>query len=405
MQGKHKCRTRTIVRMVAGAALIAGIGAAVPGHAAASTPAGKSALSASTACTTGPAAGSATAVPDTRLDTFFDDYANDHTSNDDWTGADSTYSAPLPGGHDAFIFSDSFLGTVNADGSRSTATPFVNNSIIETGPGGPRTVIGGTASAPDALVPEPDANHWYWARDGIYLGGRLQVVYSEFQRTGTGALDFAWYRNVLATFASGTQLGAPVSVVPLPSSANISWGAWLTRQDGYTYVYGAEDLGIVKYAHLARVRGDNLAGTWQYYTANGTWSSTETDSARLSTSAGASLLVSNEFSVVKHGSVYVLVTQDLSELFSPEIDVAYACSPTGPFTTPTTVYTTPETGALGTYQDSNVWTYNPHEHPELDRDGDLVISYNVNSFDNNELYTDASIYRPRFIDVRLPGLK
>src|SRR4051812_40307123 len=47
-----------------------------------------------------------------------------------WTGADSTYSVPLPGGRTAWVFSDTFLGPVNPDGSRPTTTPFVNNSFV-----------------------------------------------------------------------------------------------------------------------------------------------------------------------------------------------------------------------------------------------------------------------------------
>src|SRR4051794_32017888 len=42
-----------------------------------------------------------------------------------WTGADSTVSVPLPDGRNAWLFSDTFLGTVNADGSRPRTTPMV----------------------------------------------------------------------------------------------------------------------------------------------------------------------------------------------------------------------------------------------------------------------------------------
>jgi hypothetical protein len=55
----------------------------------------------------------------------------------------------------------------------------------------------------------------------------------------------------------------------------------------------------------------------------------------------------------------------------------------------------PETEALGSYGDDDVCTYNAHEHPDL-------VTYNVNTFDNvGDVYDDASIYRPRFIDVQL----
>lgn len=346
------------------------------------------------------------ATADAGLTSTFANYARDG-SGSHWTGADSTYSAPLPGGRDVWIFSDSFLGHVDANGSRPPVvqdggtTPFVNNTFVETRKGRPvATVTGGTTDAPTALMPPPDASHWYWARDGLMLGGRLDVVYSEFKTTGTGPLDFGWDRNVLATF-DPAHLGEPLSVTQLPSATGISWGAWIARDHGYTYVYGSEDLGAHKYLHTARVAGSDLTRPWQYLTADGTWSADESASARVGGDAGAPFEVSNEFSVVKHGSVYVMVTQDMSQPLSAGIDLAYSCSPDGPFVDETTAYTTPETGPSGSYGNPNVYTYNPHEHQELGDRRHLVVSYNVNSFTNTDLYADASIYRPRFVDITL----
>jgi hypothetical protein len=348
----------------------------------------------------------AAARPDTRLTDSFAAYA-DAPGAGHWTGADSTYSAPLPGGEDVWIFSDSFLGRIDPDGSRSPVvqdggtTPFVNNTFVESrGTRPTATVTGGTADAPTALLPPPDADHWYWARDGMDLDGRLDVVYSEFKTTGSGPLDFGWDRNVLARFAPG-HLGTPLSVTPLPSAGGVSWGAWLLRDHGFTYVYGSEDLGAHKYLHVARVPGSDLTRPWQYLTADGGWSPRETASARVGDGSGADFQVSNEFSVVKHGPVYVMVTQDMSQPLSAGIDLAYSCSPAGPFVDETTAYDTPETGQLGTYKSRNVYSYNPHEHQEFGDARHLVVSYNVNSLVSTDLYADASIYRPRFVEITL----
>jgi Domain of unknown function (DUF5005) len=388
------------VALGATATLLLTAGVAVPAQAA-TTPRGAPLVCAGV---TAPTVASAT--PDTKLTDSFAAYA-DSQGGSHWTGADSTYSAPLPGGRDVWIFSDSFLGQVNADGSRSPViqdggtTPFVNNTFVETRAGRPTTTVtGGTPSDPTALLPPPDADHWYWARDGLLLDGRLNVVYSEFKTTGSGPLDFGWDRNVLARFAPG-HLDRPLSVTPLPSASGVSWGAWLLKDHGYTYVYGSEDLGANKYLHIARVAGSDLTRPWQYLTAAGTWSSDETAAARIGDGTGASFEVSNEFSVVKHGGVYVMVTQDMSQPLSAGIDLAYSCSPTGPFVDESTAYDTPESGPLGSYQNGNVFTYNPHEHPELGDARHLVVSYNVNSFVNTDLYSDASIYRPRFVDITL----
>lgn len=112
--------------------------------------------------------------------------------------------------------------------------------------------------------------------------------------------------------------------------------------------------------------------------------------------------VGNEFSVARFRDGYLLITQDTSELFSTRIVARTSCTPTGPFGDPVELYRTPETGAPGGYGDPDVFTYNAHEHPDLRRGDRLVVTYNVNSFDNvGDVYDDASIYRPRFLDVRL----
>jgi hypothetical protein len=159
-------------------------------------------------------------------------------------------------------------------------------------------------------------------------------------------------------------------------------------------VYGVEDLGDTKYMHLARVRGADLTGPWEFYAGDGTWSRNEADSARIMDG------VANEYSVTRMGRAYMLITQDTTEKFNTNIVAYFSCSPQGPFTGKTTVYSTPETGANGSYGNPNVFTYNAHAHPELSRPGSLVVSYNVNSFVNTDHYKDVTIYRPRFVDLK-----
>jgi hypothetical protein len=69
-----------------------------------------------------------------------------------------------------------------------------------------------------------------------------------------------------------------------------------------------------------------------------------------------------------------------------------SASITGPYTGKTELYTTPETGG-------NVFTYNAKAHPNLGDRDTLVITYNVNSFQGSDHYTDARLYRPRYVNV------
>ncbi|MEV4443599.1 DUF5005 domain-containing protein, partial [Streptomyces sp. NPDC049577] len=251
--------------------------------------------------------------------------------------------------------------------------------------------------------PGPPGGSWYWARAGVRDGAGAAVVYARYARTGPGPLEVSWRGNALARFRPG-RFGRPWSLTPLPSSAGVSWGAWLERRGGRTYIYGTERAPSGgQYLHLARVDGPDLRRPWSYRTAGG-WSARERASARLAADGGP-LLTSDELSVVRHGSWYALLTQRADRPFSAELRLAWARTPYGPFTRARTVYTAPEAGARGDYRDADVFAYNPHEHPELARRGEMVISYNVNSLDPGDVLRHASIYRPRFLRVTLgpPG--
>ncbi|SDJ92773.1 DUF4185 domain-containing protein [Nonomuraea jiangxiensis] len=325
---------------------------------------------------------------DPRLTSLFTVHGNDNARVDDWTGGDGTYSLGLPGGRELWIFSDTFLGRVNADGTRPQATVMLNNSFAVERAGRLATVHGGTAKRPAALMPPRGRDHWFWAGDATLAGGIVEVTYQEYARR-THDLDWRWRRNVLARFAPG-RLARPIGVHGLPSGRGVAWGSGILEDGGHTYVYGVEDLGSSKYMHLARVGGGSLLGRWEFRTAGGSWSADEADSARLMSG------VANEYSVTRVGSGYVLITHDTSEPLSANIVAYSSCSPAGPFTGRQHVYTTPETRG-------NVFTYNAHAHPGVPGPG-LVVSYNVNSLAHTDHYHDVSLYRPRFLNVRLAAL-
>jgi len=343
-------------------------------------------------CSLADATVSATSQTDAARTAQFTDYAD---SGVGWTGGDSTYSVPLRDGSLAWIFSDTFLGPVESDGSRPLDTPFLNNSIVLEQPGGLTTVTGGTPEDPQSLVGRDPDGAWHWFGAGIAnRRGDLQVGVLEFARFGPGVWDWGWSENALATI--DTRTWEVESVDPLPSAAGVQWASWYQRSGGHTLVYGVEDLGATKYMHVALVLGGDLTDPdrWRYWDGD-SWVRSETASARIMPG------VANEYSVTPYRDGYLLVTQDTSEPFSAEIKAYVSCSPVGPFVAGTTVHRMAEVGAGGSYGNPNIITYNAHEHPEL-RDGDtLLVTYNVNSVVSDELYEDVSIYRPRFVEITL----
>ncbi|MFB2598181.1 DUF4185 domain-containing protein [Herbiconiux sp. P17] len=305
-----------------------------------------------------------------------------------WTGADSSYSVPLPHGKTAWIYSDTFLGLVNPDHSRPADSPFVHNSIIVEQPDGTLTTYtGGTPDAPASLVTVPggdEAQNWYWFGDATVEGGALRVMLLEFEKTGTGVFDFAFVGSAIASFELTTM--SLTGTTPLPESG-IHWGSAILEDGAYTYVYGVEDQQSQKWAHLARVPSGQLTNpdAWRYLADSG-WVTDPTASKRVLEG------VSNEFSVMKVHGAYLLVTGDATEALSAKI-VGYASlSPKGPFTHKTLLYTTPETGG-------NVFTYNAKAHPQFTHGLTITVTYNVNSFDTADVYANVDNYRPRYVDV------
>lgn len=303
-----------------------------------------------------------------------------------WTGADSAYSVPLPGGSIAWLYSDTFLGTVNPDHSRPTDSPFIHNSIVVDKRGSLTTHTGGTAAAPESLVRVPggdESQDWYWFGDGTVEGNHLRVSLLEFAKTGTGPFDFAFQHTAIASFSLPSMRLEGITQRP---AGTVEWGSAIYEDGGYTYVYGVEDLGATKYLHLSRVRSGHLTtGAWQFWTGS-SWSSDEQASARIMDG------VANEFSVTKFQGKYTLVTGDSTEALSAKIVMYRGDSLTGPFLNKTVLYTTPETSG-------NVFTYNAKAHPELGDRDTLLVTYNVNSFDTADVYSNVDNYRPRYVDV------
>lgn len=334
-------------------------------------------------------------APEPELTEMFTTYAN---TAGEWTGGDSTYSIPMRGGTIAWVFSDTFLGEVADDGSRPLDSPFLNNSFVVQDNRDRLSTVTGPEDTSLIAPPTDEPSGWYWVGDGLATKkGDIQLVALRFWYGGGGAFDFGWESNHLATF-DGRTLELE-SLTPLPSESGVQWASYIAEPQGhgwgqYTYIYGVDDEGLVKSMHIARVRGTDLTGDWEYWTGSG-WSDSETDTVAVM--AG----VANEYSVTEFRDGYLLITQDTNELFSRNIVAYTSCSPTGPFQPAGLVYEMPEVGALGSYGNPNIWAYNAHEHPELRTRDTILVTYNVNSFDSSELYEDASIYRPRFVEIEV----
>jgi fibronectin type 3 domain-containing protein len=309
-----------------------------------------------------------------------------------WTGGDRTTSVPLPDGRTAWLFSDTFLGTVHPNRSRPSNSPMVHNTLVVQHNDGSlgATLHGGTTTAPRPLVEVDGSPNQYWVADGIVENGTLKVLYNLYQATGGGSLDVRPHGTALATFSlPGLTL---TDVRTLPLREDMAWGSDLLSDNGYTYIYGAEHAGdAAKGLRIARVPSGGLGGAWEFWTGTA-WSAQEADSVRVLTGVGTA------FSVTKVDNQYALVTIDSNTTFSSTVVGYSASAPTGPFGSPRALYEAPEAGRDG----NPIIVYDATVHPQYSSGGRLMLSYNVNSLNPAHNYADVRIYRPRFITVQWP---
>jgi hypothetical protein len=295
-----------------------------------------------------------------------------------WTGGDATYSIPLPDGKTLWIFGDTFLGVVNPDRSRPPVGLARNTFVVQDG----ETLTTFVQPDESAFINPENPSWWYWPTDGTVHNDTLQVMLSAFRSTNTGGpFSFAYTRIDLAQFTlPDLQL---ISIEPRFEEPNTAYGSCVVEDENYIYIYGARFESTGKFGHLARSPGGDLRNEWEYY--NGSEWTTDPNE-----SVGVVNNVSEQFAVFKSNGRYYLVTSNFQ--LGPEIYLFDSPAPEGPWQQRGTIYCTPET--VG-----NRWTYNAFVHPQFTENGEILISYNVNSFEFFELYDNADYYRPYFIRV------
>jgi len=311
------------------------------------------------------------------------------------TGADGFYSVPLPDGRVVWIFGDTFLGTVNPDGSREKGLPvFIRNAFAVQDGDSLRTlynVIGGWESS---LVIPPGAvkgsefsedSLWYWPGDGFIENGKLKVFMTSFYQAEQGNWGFRWVAANLATFSLPDIKLEKIDHFDYPNEVEIHWGhAICDEAPDYTYIYGAGD----KYPYVARAPKGNISKTWEFYNGN-EWVANSYEAKPMTDFKG-----SEQFSVIKLGDKYVLLTQSgdflASSLYAVTSDLPYKG-----WANKKELY---KLQPLKPAKD--LFAYNPVAHPYFLENNELLVSYCVNSFNLNDLFEDAEKYRPVFI--RLP---
>jgi hypothetical protein len=319
-----------------------------------------------------PSGGGGCATPDEALDRFW------APRGPGWTGGDGGWSVPLPDGRVLWLFGDSFLGRVGAFGQRERDAGTARNAILVQEGDALRPLHLGTALTPGA---HPDA--WYWPLDATVEGDQVRLFVARMIRGLPGADPAFDFRvagtDVVSLDLERLQVTDTRTVV---ADFGMSWGNAVLEDGEHTYVFGVEEAGLADAVHVARVPAGGVLGPWEHWDGTG-WSADPMRSARVFEG------VPTQFGVVRQDDRLLLVAQTP---LHRDVFVAAAAAPQGPWSPPATVYTTPEWG-------TGSFSYNATPHPQLGRDGDLVVGYSVNTRDPVALATRPGAYRLRFVRV------
>ena len=337
-----------------------------------------------------------------------------------WFGGDGIFAIPFSGSDThaddsvLFLFSDTMVGEI-VDGILQPGFKMVNNSIMILNGEEPvdeksRFLIKETATREPTTLFVPNTastkkGDYYWLGDGFinHANQDMYIFAYRIRNTDDGSdFPFKEVGNALLVIPQGEKF--PFSnyrQIELPfsnedDSVQISFGAAVLSNtasdksplpDEFVYVYGIR--GKAKELIAARVNPAEIesASKWKFWDG-GKWVE------QLGCAAALADSVSNELSVSPTGEDQFALVYQYGGIY-PTIYVQFGPGPVGPFGPRKKVWDT-----TTDIKDPDLFTYNAKAHPAISKPGELLVSYNVNSFkffDVIERIPD--LYRPRFLRI------
>lgn len=344
-----------------------------------------------------------------------------------WFGGDGIFAITrngkeangAAGSSETFIwFSDTILGEIEND-SLQTPLVMINNSMAVLNGGEPanesidfRWDSTGDNKPAALFIPRTPATRdgdYYWLGDGFVNHKKNNDLYIFGYRihntSGGGTFGFEEVGNTIIIIPAGErppfrnyrQVDVPFFLGRKVDSTG-SFGAGVLvntaesgapNPDGFIYVYGVR--GKTKTVMVARFLPEDIESfdKWTFWSGRN-WTS---DPHGLQTVTDR---VSNELSVTPLADGrYAMIFQ--VDGIGRNVGLRLGASPYGPFGPIINVYDV----SKELENDKDIFPYNAKAHPVLSKPNELLISYNVNSFDFfNDIKEFPHLYRPRFIRMK-----
>lgn len=339
-----------------------------------------------------------------------------------WLGGDSAYSIPLNTTSTLWLFGDTFVGKRNAADRRQSSAMIHNSIAIRKCQDGCRITYWWS----DMYTPHPKSffktaeSDYYWPLDGFVYRDKLYIFWEHMHKTGNGgAFGFDYSGVVLATISqylaspnrwrisyqtvvNGNQVIPGIATVLLPHQKADTHSQKLLSPD-YVYVFTlirrpAEKpfLGLMRMP-LSALSSGGQSMRWEYLSAGSrwlAWNSHSTPSDALRVIEGNITEMSVAFHQDLHAWMAIYPTPGF---LSNTASYSTAAKLDGPWTEATSIFRYPEMKASDPRYTPNVFCYAAKEHPELEKNGTLALTYACNSTKEEEIMRDMRLYRPELI--------
>lgn len=348
------------------------------------------------------------------------DWTNLFIRTSGWFGADGIYALPAdgarskgarPSSKNMIIFSDSMVGEIT-DGKLGP-NKMVHNTVAYLNGDEPKFDdinfhwAQNADGKPESLfiphTPSSQKGDYYWLGDG-FVNTALNKTYIFAYRMHNMDTKDDWSFAEMGTsfivlpkgskppFTDQQQIETPLHYANDSPDNSGGFGAGIfvnTKQagapapDGYVYVYGAKGKGGNLVVSRVLPKDFENFSAWRFWDGK-TWNSDKQKVTYLTNG------VSNELSLspLPDGR-YILVFQ-LGGM-SPVVAMRIGASPIGPFGPVIRLYD-------AKVKHDKYYTYNAKAHPSLSKPGELLISYNQNTFDfQNQLMLNPNLYHPYFL--------
>jgi hypothetical protein len=318
------------------------------------------------------------------------------------------------------IFGDTFVGQANPVTRFRKTFNMVNNTAaklkgMDPGRMEVNFIVRTGEKGDESLLKVPEHKKCiYWMQDCVILNNALYSFVDniepdldpnlpegfQFKLTGIDMIRIP-VKNGTLDAAAQTVCDTPLytgdkyfGCCILPNSIE----AGLPFSDGYIYVYGLKRSVYGNTLVVARVKPEDFENFDGYTFFDGkNFVPGIENSAEICSEGGSEMSITPiEIGDCMGKYLYVYSSQNVNNTISCRL----AETPWGPFSDAIPLYHIDEALKLETNWIKKVYCYNAKGHYHLSREGELLISSNINSMHFESHILNADIYRPRFYRLR-----